>query len=448
MKFRLIIETFKERMTEANVLLLFLLISIVLIIISFIMWRWGAGFLLAMSYIFTGLLLIRSSVLGGLVLMARFPFVMVLALYALLSRKNRIHFSKAAGVLALLPLVMLINSPRAIEPLDAFGQSILFSLFFIGLILGGQKILGDARGRSVFTKIIVMFTIVMTCIQIPFWSSGEALFAGAFETTVGFMIIGTTGVIVLVWFALKQKFGSTKFVFYALFSTLTFILMLLTGGRTAIGAVLLGILVLLIRRLRRNIVILLATVIILAPIGLRIIVSFPGFEAVKSKFFQTTPSGRAELWALAWDEIKAKPLIGWGTGMSSIKSQIATGTEYHQSYLQFAVDHGIPFAVVMLIAFLWLPFRGILLMRRCQTEEMKDMANLSVAILSAYTFSSYLGGVLNSTTFILPVYSAIALQEGIRAEHREMDLYGLAEYDEGYLWADHSEEILSGGFLR
>jgi O-antigen ligase len=262
------------------------------------------------------------------------------------------------------------------------------------------------------------------------------------------MIIGTTGVIVLVWFALKQKFGSTKFVFYALFSALTFILMLLTGGRTAIGATLLGILALLARRLRRNAVILLATVIILAPIGLRIIVSFPGFEDVKYKLFSTTTTGRAELWTLAWDEIRQKPVIGWGTGSAYIKSVQAKGMTYHQTYLEFAVDHGIPFAVIMLVAFSWLPFRGILLMKRCQTEEMKDMVDLSSALLTGYLFSSFLGGVLNAATFVLPVYTAIALQEGIRAENREMEFYGLDEYDEGYLWADHSEEILSGGFLR
>jgi hypothetical protein len=448
MKFRTIIELFKERMTGTNVLLLFLLISIVLVIISFIMWRWGAGFLLAMSYILTGLLLIRSSVLVGLVMMARFLFVIVLAFYALLSRKNRIHFSKAAGVLALLPLVALINSPRAIEPLDAFGQSILFSLFFIGLILGGQKILGDARGRSVFTKTIVMFTIVMTCIQIPFWTSGEALLAGAFETTAGFMLIGMVGVIVLVWFGLKQKAWSLPFIFYMVFAAMTFIFMLLTGGRTVLAGTLLGILMLLVRRIRRNVVILLATLIILAPIGLRIITSFPGFEAVERKLFSLGTTGRAELWALAWDEIKVKPIIGWGTGAASIKSMVAKGMAYHQTYLEFAVEYGIPFAVLMMLLFLWFPFRGLYLMRKCHTEEMKDMVVLSSALLMGYLFSSYFGGVLNSTTFVLPVYSAIALQEGIRAEHREMDLYGLAEYDEGYLWADHSEEILSGGFLR
>jgi hypothetical protein len=204
--------------------------------------------------------------------------------------------------------------------LDAFGQSILFSLFFIGLILGGQKILGDARGRSVFTKTIVMFTIVMTCIQIPFWTSGEALLAGAFETTAGFMLIGMVGVIVLVWFGLKQKAWSLPFIFYMVFAAMTFIFMLLTGGRTVLAGTLLGILMLLVRRIRRNVVILLATLIILAPIGLRIITSFPGFEAVERKLFSLGTTGRAELWALAWDEIKVKPIIGWGTGAASIKS--------------------------------------------------------------------------------------------------------------------------------
>ena len=446
MKFRMLFGIFKERMADANVALVLFISIVMLLVLVIILMRWGSGFLMTLCFIFTGLLLTKSDTLNGLVLMARFPLVISLVFFAFFSRKNRIDFSKAAGVLALLPLVMLINTPRSLVPQDSLGLSILFLLMFIGLILGGQRILGDARGRASFTKSLVTFTIIMTFIQIPFWSSREVLLEGVFETTVGFMLIGMTGVIVLVWFGLKQKVFSLPFISYMLFAAMAFIFLLLTGGRTTLGGAVLGVLVLLARKVRRNVIISLVVCVILAPIGFRIVSSFPGFEIIRAKFFSLKSPARAELYALAWDEIKVNPMIGWGTGMSSYKSQVARGMSYHQSYLEFAVEHGIPFAIVMMLLFLWFPFRGLYLMRKSPTEEMKNMANLSAAILSAYTFSSYLGGVLNSTTFILPVYSAIALQEGVRAESREIELYGWEGEGEEVFWLDGSEEMLISDF--
>lgn len=86
-------------------------------------------------------------------------------------------------------------------------------------------------------------------------------------------------------------------------------------------------------------------------------------------------------------------------------------------------------------------------MRDCQTEEMKNMANLSAALLTTYVFASYLGGTLLMTTGILPAYTAIALQEGVRAENQEIKRYEWAEYDEEEFWAEEADEVLSGQFL-
>jgi O-antigen ligase len=209
---------------------------------------------------------------------------------------------------------------------------------------------------------------------------------------------------------------------------------------------LLGILVLLIRKLKRNLIIFLACLIILGPIGLELVVSFPGFENVKAKLFSTQDT-RSQLWRLAWDEIQVKPWIGWGTGAAAIKSASQLGMTYHQTYLEFAVDHGIPFAVLMMLIFLWLPLRGLVLMRKCQTEEMKDMANLSSAILTSYALASFFGGVLNATTFILPIYSVIALQEGVRAESWKIELYGYDQYyDENDPYYRDSEEMQTGEY--
>lgn len=443
MKFYEIINTFKERMAGVNVLFVFLFGSVVLCVIAFILIRWGPGFLMTLAYILTGLMLIRSAALAGIAMMARFPLVVLLSLYAFFSRKNRVYLSKAAGFFALLPLVMLLNTPRAMSLLDAFGMSILFLLFFVGIILGGQRILGDARGRATFTKTMAIFTIIMTCIQTPFYASATARLEGIFETTVGFMLIGMTGTIILTWFALKQKVWSIRFIFYTFFAALTYFMLFLTGGRSSMACTSLGVLVLLVRKLKRNIVITLAILIILCPIALKAMFSFPGIENLKAKIFSTKDT-RTPLWTYAWRHIEAKPWIGWGTGSSFIMAAGEVGMTYHNAHLHFAIDHGVPVAVIIMLLLLWFPFRGLALMRRCQTEELKDAANLSAAMLSAYALVSFVSSSISNTTGALPVFAAIALQEGVRAESREMELYGWE--GEEVFRLDGSEEMLISDF--
>jgi O-antigen ligase len=441
MKFQAIFNILKERMAGANFLPVFLLTFLALVILLVLLIRYGTGFLLALAFVFTGLLLINSDVVAGLVLVARFPLVVVLALYAFFGQKNRVSLSKTTALLAFLPVVMFLNSARAWNRMDALGQSSLFLLFYVGLILGGQRILGDVRGRSVYTKTIAVFTIIMTCAQIPFWSSSQGRLTGTFQSTVGFMIIGVTGIIILVWLGLQQEVWSLRFIFFMLFSAIVFVLLVLTGGRGSLLCAMLGILLLSIRRLKRNIVIFLASLIILGPICLELIVSFPGFENVKAQLFSTKDT-RTYVWKLAMDDIKVKPWFGWGTGTSAITSVQKLGYSYHQSYLELAIDHGAPFSIFMMLIFLWLPFRGLLLMRRCQTEELKNMANLSVALLAVYVFSTFLASDLVTTTGVLPVYSAIALMEGVRAENREIELYGYEPYyEEDSLLEQTSQEM-------
>ncbi len=453
MKFQRLIEIFKERMAGVDVLPVLMLCFLGLIVLIFVLWRWGPGFLVALTVMFVGLMLVRSAALGGVALIARFPLAIVLSFF-ILSQKNKRPLTPVCLILGLLPLMMLLNSGRARNSADAFGQSIFYLLYYLGLILGGRKILGDARGRATFIRSLALYTIVMTCVQIPFFSSlsEQGRFLGAFENVIGIMTVGTFGVIILVWFGMRQKVWSLSFIFFMGFATLTLAFLILSGGRTALGSVAAGILVILSRKLKRNTIVILAASIIIVPMGMKIITSFPGLENVKGKIFSTVTSGRGALFAMAFNEMKQKPLLGWGTGEASVKSKIRSGMSYHNSYLELGVDHGFLFGLIMFILFAWLPLRGMLLMRNCQNEEMKDMANLSTALLTAYFLASLLGGVLTSTTGILLVYASIALQAGVYAEYKEMKRYGgVYSYDydyndeayhEEYSWEQDDEQVV------
>jgi O-antigen ligase len=268
---------------------------------------------------------------------------------------------------------------------------------------------------------------------------------GIFTSPVGFMIVGVTGVIAMAWYALQQKVRSGKFYFYSLFATIGLVLLVLTGGRTAMASIVIGVFILMLHRLKRNVAIAVAMVIVLSPAASKVILAFPGFQNVRAKLMSTKDT-RSALYRLAWDEIEVKPWTGWGTGVSDVKSTIAAGKTYHQTYLQFAVDHGIPAAVVIMLIFLWLPLRGLLLMRSCHTEELRSMANLSSGLLAAYIFHSFLSGDLAGTTGILPVFSMIGLQEGVRAENKRIELY-LDEYLEEESVDGYSAEMISANYL-
>ena len=445
MKLRAFLKIFSERMAEIDILPVFLLLFIVLVILTVALRKWGAGLLLTCAFVLVGLQLTRSNVLNGIVLIGRFMLIFVLTMYAFYSHRNKRPFSPILAVLAILPVAMIFNSIRAYNFADAVLQSMLFVFLFIGLILGGRKILGDPRGRAVFTRGLMLFSIIIICIQLPYWSETEGLLQGVFENVVGLMTVGMAGIIVLFWFGMKQKFGSPRFILFIAFSALTFIFLLLSGGRTALGGALLGILVILSRRIGRNVAVFLAIMIIAAPISLRIASSFAGFETVKRKVFSTSSSGRVYLWQQALSEISENPFIGAGTGQSAIKGFSGTGHAYHNSYLEIAVEHGIPVAFILLCAYIWLPLRGLFLMRKCQTGEMKDMANLSAAFLAAYIFSSFLGGVLIVTTGILTTYTAIALQEGVYAEQKELENYLLYEYENDLDLVEDAQHIPTYG---
>jgi len=436
MKFQFIINTLKERMADASFLPLLLLGLIGFAVFVAIIWRYGYGILMAMPFILVGLQITKSDLINGLALAGRFILILFLVAYAFFNRKNRVRFSPAAFFLLLIPVAMILNSGRAYEPLGAFSGGVFFLLMFLGIVIGGQKILADSRGRSTFVITLSFFAIIMACVQIPYLGTSSGRLEGIFENVVGFMTVGTMGVVILTWAAMNQRVWSFKFFFYGMFAVLTLILLVLTAGRTALATVVIGIFVIIARKVRRNVLIILIFSAILAPIGLKILTSFPGFEQVKNKLFTQESSGREYLFSLAWNEISQKPLFGWGTDSAFVKGQIEVGTQYHNSYLMFAVDHGIPFGIMVLILFLWLPVRGLLLMRKCPTEEMKNMANLSSSFLVGYTFANFLGGGFHAITGMIIVSTAIALQEGVRAE-----LLSSCEHEPS------GEEFFSGGPL-
>jgi O-antigen ligase len=359
-----------------------------------------------------------SETAAGIGLLGQYMLVAGLAFYAFLSRTKPFRFSAITVLLLLFFIWMLLNSVQSSEPLESMILSLIYLLFFPGLLMCGQKVLSDAHNRDVFIKALVVWSLLMTVLQLPFLLSGGGRFKGMFENVVGFMVVGQATTIFLFWAALRKGFDPKSLIIYLPFGLLSTMLLILTAGRTAIGATAAGLLTILARRIGRNVFALLLIVVLAGPLVVSAIMSYEGYGAVKEKLTSERSSGRGDLWHTAWAHIMEKPYLGWGTGMGIVKSlEEGRRTDAHNSYLAIAREQGILMAMLFLLVFAYLPFRGLILMRNVPSEEMKDYLVLSSAYLMSQFVASLVSHDLYSTRGLLLAMTMIGLQEGVLAEY-------------------------------
>jgi O-antigen ligase len=231
------------------------------------------------------------------------------------------------------------------------------------------------------------------------------------------MVVGQATTIILFWVALRNGLEIKSLLLYLPFALLSTTLLILTAGRTAIGATAVGLLAILARRMRRNIFITLLIGVLAGPILFTAIKSYQGVTEVENKLTSERSSGRGELWKLAWAHIMEKPYLGWGTGMGMVKSlEAGRRTDAHNAYLAVAREQGVFMALLFLCIFAYLPVRGLLLMRRASSEEMKDLLVLSSAYLMSQFVASLVSHDLYSTRGLLLALTMVGLQEGVLAE--------------------------------
>jgi hypothetical protein len=418
-KFTLYFQILSERLGDASFLPIFGIGLATVLVIAFLTCRWGAGFLMAFPYVLIALVMSSNEEVSGVGLLSQYAFAGIMVVYALFARSTSFRWSPVNGALLVLAGFMVLNSTRSTD-LQGFGLSAVYVLFFVGLIVGGQKALGTERGRRVYAKSTMFFLAVIMLMQIPDLARGRALMEGTFSSRVGIMLLGVGAAIMSFWWALRRRLFSRTFFACIPIGVLSIFCMLLTAGRTALGCTFSAILVLLVRRVGRNLIIALMVGVPAAVLIGNAAVSFTGFDRVMQKFRSGSLSGRDVLWANALRDIMNNPVVGMGTGRGSAKAAITAGTEAHNTYLAIGREQGIPIALMILVVYTWLPLRSFLLMRRVPTEEMKDMAQLSMAFLVAVYLHSMFAHEQYTVRGILATYPAIALQEGVWSEHRRM----------------------------
>lgn len=132
---------------------------------------------------------------------------------------------------------------------------------------------------------------------------------------------------------------------------------------------------------------------------------------------------RLEMWRIAFDIFKAKPLMGAGTGSypSQKKQLIASGT-YHQAVISFKDPHneylnvmatrGI-IGLLILLAILLYPIYLLNRYRNAKSSEIRALAYVGLHLAIGYIFTSLTAAsferVLPITFYVFIMYSTVAM---------------------------------------
>jgi uncharacterized membrane protein SirB2 len=238
-KFTLYFQILSERLGDASFLPIFGIGLATVLVIAFLTCRWGAGFLMAFPYVLIALVMSSNEEVSGVGLLSQYAFAGIMVVYALFARSTSFRWSPVNGALLVLAGFMVLNSTRSTD-LQGFGLSAVYVLFFVGLIVGGQKALGTERGRRVYAKSTMFFLAVIMLMQIPDLARGRALMEGTFSSRVGIMLLGVGAAIMSFWWALRRRLFSRTFFACIPIGVLSIFCMLLTAGRTALGTGALG----------------------------------------------------------------------------------------------------------------------------------------------------------------------------------------------------------------
>ena len=103
-------------------------------------------------------------------------------------------------------------------------------------------------------------------------------------------------------------------------------------------------------------------------------------------------SGRMLLWKDGINKIKEKPLLGWGgeNAGNLVYGNGNSGIRVHNEYLQYAIDFGIPAAVIYVLAILAVFIRGLR-----HRKELSDLNIVALCAAFAYFVSAFFGIRLN-----------------------------------------------------
>jgi len=363
--------------------------------------------------------LLRWEVLNVIGLLGKYPLLVVLAIVALVYRgKFRPSWLTRLYLVYCAVIVVGVFNPRSgsLEPgatLDGFIKFASYILAYFGLIVLTAKMCADQHTSKQLLPWLLIWAVIVICIQFPFWSYLEGpRLTGVYQIPGTLQHSLARSIVILALFLLSRGWGKWFVPGVAIILAAAGML-ILTGGRTAIGSVLAAMPFVLRVRPGRAVLLVLVTALLGSAVLVRVLPTVWGFGQTAEHLW-SLESERYKMWRTIWPEVMAAPFFGHGTNTSERYSTQRFGITLHNSYLDLAYDYGLPFAAAFMVVLGLAGLRAWRQMARAPTLELRQLAALSGALLVMLAVEAlFLSDVVRINLKWFLVCMCIGIQEGV-----------------------------------
>lgn len=291
-------------------------------------------------------------------LLGKYPMLLGLAVVSVAIR-GRYHISRFGKFYLFYCGVIFLGVFNARAPehgvsmFEGFVKVACFLLAFVGIYILAQKLVSRPDWCRQLLPWFILWAVIVILLQVPFWSFRHMRFTGLYDTAGTLQHSLARSILILLIFVLCRS--GRWLIPGAAALVLAGFMLLLTGGRTAIGSVVFALPFALRLRPSRA-AIALALVAVLAAVVVPTQIQAFAERQWTFTHLTSTHSGRFEWWQQFWSAVLRAPLVGHGTNTSEPFSLLGWGSTTHNSYLDLAYDHGVPFAVLFaffMIAAIW-----------------------------------------------------------------------------------------------
>lgn len=412
---------------DPGTMLLLLTFFFCAIIVMALMFR--QPFLICLILIIGSCYQLQWSTLNVIGLIGKYPLLCILAIagIAMKGRFKSTYLSYGYLVFCAIICCQIIRSPAIA---DSIVKLFCYLLAFFGILMLSAKVSGDDVQVRRMLRWCLGWAIIMIWLQIPFMEGMNGRVNGIYmgpwsHSVVAIAVLCVLHAIVTGWTRNKMMIALCSVTVIAGIGFL-----ILTGGRTALGATAVSVPIILWTRLKRAML----TTIIVGAITFfaltSILPSMPAFERAAEHLRSTDSSGRFEMWSIAWPQVMQSPFLGYGPEASENFGGNTFGMGLHSTYLSLAFDYGIPVAAAFVAFLLCACLRSWRMTTRRRTKG-SELASLSGAWLMFMAVSGIVSGVMiqiNLTWFLLCMCLGFLETETLRIHQDNSSVEMLNEY--------------------
>jgi O-antigen ligase len=396
-----------------------ILLAVVFAIPTFLLLiKFRAPSLIFVTLVIGSCVALRWNALNAIGLLGKYPLLVLLAAVGMRYRGkySPSWFAKAYIVYVIIILMAIFNPQAHLDMGEMFEgviKVISYLLCYFGILVLTAKICSNERDARQILMWLAIWSVIVICIQFPFWSLYAKHRLTGIYAEPGTLQHSLARSIIILLLVLIARARRKSFVAILALVVVATGMMILTGGRTAIGTVVLALPFVWRVRPGRALLLYIVGFAAGAFVLVRILPTMTGYGTTVAHL-TSTESQRFDWWARIWPEITSAPFLGHGTGTSELFAAQHFGHTLHNSFLDLAYDYGLVFAVGF-VAFLGAAaLRAWRQIGKAPAVEVKELAALSGALLAMLALEGcFLSDLVRINLKWFLVCMCIGMQEGV-----------------------------------